>query len=466
MESLSTAEVLSATGGTPVGRLSEAVDGVSTDSRTTRPGDLFVALHGELFDGHEFLAQAAERGAAAALVDGDLAGQSPLPLIRVKDTGRALLDLAACLRRRLKAKVVAITGSNGKTTTKDLCSAALSARYKVVSSPHSFNNFIGVPLTIFMADSETEVIVLELGSNAPGEIAVLGAVVEPDVAVITNVAAAHLEGFGDLEGVLHEKGSLLEHVREGGLAILNADNDSCLEALRQRAKCRVVTTGVRRRADYLATMPFTDLERIAFHLNGVEKVRVPLLGCHNLYNALTALAVAIELEVPAAAAARSLLNFEGPPMRLKKHRRGARLVIDDAYNANPGSMRAAFKTFASLSLPGRKVLVLGDMVELGEQSAKLHVEVGAELSCGSFDLVAVVGEQAAFILQGALQTGLSEERMLRYGSAEECAAELPRLLLPNDAVLVKGSRAMGLEQVVQAALARDRVVDPKAREAS
>jgi len=466
MESLSAGDLLSATGGSAVGRLTGAVDGISTDGRTIRPGDLFVALRGEHYDGHHFLTQAAERGAAAALVEGDLAGRSPLPLIQVKDTGRALLDLASFQRRRLKAKVVAITGSNGKTTTKDLCAAALKSRFKVVSSPRSFNNFIGVPLTLFMADNETEVIVLELGSNAPGEIAVLGRVAEPDVAVITNVAAAHLEGFGSLEGVLREKGSLLESVREGGVAILNADNDSCLEALRLRARCRVVTTGVRRRADYLATMPFADLERIAFHLNGVEKVRVPLLGCHNLYNSLTALAVAIELGVPSEAAARSLLEFEGPPMRLKKHRRGARLVIDDAYNANPGSMRAAFQTFASLSLPGRKVLVLGDMLELGERSAELHAEVGAELSCGSFDLVAAVGEQAVHILQGARQCGLREDQLIHYGSAEQCADELPDRLLPDDTVLVKGSRAMGLEQVVQAALARDRVAEPKTREAN
>ncbi|MFH0945213.1 MAG: UDP-N-acetylmuramoyl-tripeptide--D-alanyl-D-alanine ligase [Planctomycetota bacterium] len=463
MESLSIADVLTVTGGSAIGSLSEAVDGVSTDSRTVQSGDLFVALRGERFDGHEYLQQAADRGAAAALVDRELAGRSPLPLIRVEDTGKSLLRLAGFQRRRLRARVVAITGSNGKTTTKDLCAAALSAKYRVVSSPHSFNNFIGVPLTLFMADSETEVIVLELGSSAPGEIAVLAAVAEPDVVVITNVAPAHLEGFGTLERVLEEKGSILEHVREGGCAVLNADDDQCLVQLQERAKCRVVTTGVRRRADYVATMPFTDLDRIAFHLNGVEKVRVPLLGCHNLYNSLTALAVASELGVPRNAAAASLRNFEGPPMRLKKHRRGSRLVIDDAYNANPGSMRAAFKTFASLALPGRKVLVLGDMLELGPRSAELHAEVGTELSCGSFDLVVVVGALAAHFLEGAVRHGLSEERMLRFRNAEECARSLPSHLLPDDAVLIKGSRAVGLEQVVQAALAREPAAKKKRR---
>ncbi len=449
MEPLTAGALLAAVHGTALGTLPEHIAGVSTDSRTVRAGELFVALRGEKFDAHRFLDEAARGGAAAAVVDQPLPGEPPLPLIKVKDTSRALLDLAAHQRRRLRAKVVAITGSNGKTTTKDLTAHALAARFKVISSPRSFNNFVGVPLTLFLAEAETEAVVLEMGTNAPGEIETLAEVARPDVAVITNVTAAHLEGLGSLDGVVREKGALLDHVSPDGVAILNADDES-FAALRGRARCRVATTGVLRRADYTATMPACDLERIAFHLNGRERVRIPLLGCHNLYNALSALAVAAELDVPLEQAAQSLLTFEGPPMRLKKHRVGERLVIDDAYNANPGSMKAAIKTFAALALKGRKVLVLGDMLELGAEAERLHREVGAHLSCGSFDLVAAVGAQAAHVLAGALEHGLTSDQLLHYEDAEQCARDLPARLRPDDAVLVKGSRAMGLERVVAA----------------
>lgn len=452
MEPLKAADVISATRGAASGGLPAEFRGVSTDTRTIAAGDLFVALSGERFEGHRFLTEALARGAAAAIVDRDVPGPAPLPLIRVADTGRALLDLGRFQRSRLRAKVVAITGSNGKTTTKELAREALAARFRVVASPKSFNNFVGVPLTLFMADASTEVVVLEVGTNHPGEIATIAEVARPDVAVITNVAAAHLEGLGSLAGVLEEKGSLLDYVAPGGFAVLNGDDDASIDALRLRAKCRVVVTGVRRRADYVATMAVCDLERIAFHLNGKDSVRIPLLGCHNLYNALAALAVAVELGVPIEAAARRLRTFEGPPSRLKKHQRGERLVIDDAYNANPGSMKAAIKTFAALDVPGRKILVLGDMAELGSESESLHREVGGSISCGTFALVAAVGARAAAIVDGARQHGLDEARIARFADAESCAAKLPARLLQNDAVLVKGSRAMGLERVVKAIL--------------
>ncbi len=451
MEPLRSGDVLAATGGAARGPLPSAFLGVSTDTRSLAHGDLFCALRGEKFDAHEFLETASRRGAAAAIVDRDVEN-APLPLIRVGDTGRALLDLGTFHRRRIKAKVVAVTGTNGKTTTKDLTRTTLSARYRVVSSPASFNNHVGLPLTLFLAEPDTEIVVVELGTNHRGEIDQLGRVAEPDVAVITNVSAAHLEGLNDLEGVLEEKGSLLPHVRKGGFAVLSADDEPTLDALRARARVRVVTTGVRRRADYVATMPWCDLDRVAFHLNGRAKVRVPLIGCHNLYNALFALAVAVELGVDEDAASRALKDFEGPPMRLSKHHVGGRLVIDDAYNANPGSMTAAIKTFAALSVPGRKVLVLGSMLELGAHSKRLHREVGTTLSCGEFDLICVVGEDAREILAGAREHGVDDDRLLAFEDGTACAKGLPARLEEKDAILVKGSRAMGLERVVQTVL--------------
>lgn len=451
MEPIAAADVISAVSGSPVGAHPPAFAGIATDTRTLKEGELFVALRGERHDAHEFLADAVDAGAAAALVE-RAPSRTPLPLIRVDSTQDALLKLAAFQRRRLRARVIAVTGSNGKTTTKDLIAAALSSRHRTVASPRSFNNFVGVPITLFLAEADTEFVVLEVGTNRPGEIDTLARVANPDVAVITNVAAAHLEGLGSLEGVLQEKGALLDHVREGGVCVLNRD-DASFDALRARARERTVSCGVRKRADYVATMPVCDLERIAFHVNGRIKVRVPLMGCHNLYNSLMALAVASECGVDLEAAALSLRTFEGAPMRLKKRRRGRRLVIDDAYNANPGSTLAAVKTFAALEVPGRKILVLGDMLELGQAARAMHEDVGRGLSCGSFDLVAAVGEHARDILAGARECGYAEKQLLAFDDTDTCARDLPAHLREDDAVLVKGSRRMGLERVVERILA-------------
>jgi UDP-N-acetylmuramoyl-tripeptide--D-alanyl-D-alanine ligase len=450
VEPLSGSDVLAALAVSQQGALPAAFAGVSTDTRSLRGGELFVALRGDRFDGHAFLAAAAAAGAAAAVVDCEIANP-PLPLIRVQDSGKALLALARFHRRRLRAKVIAVTGSNGKTTTKDLIAHVLATRHRVVKSPSSFNNFVGVPLTLFAASQDTDFVVAEIGTNAPGEIATLAAVAEPDAAIVTTVAAAHLEGLGSIEGVLREKGALLEHLRPGGFAVLNADEELSFGSLAARVPAgrRVVTVGVRKRADRMATMPVCDFDRIAYHLNGRETVRLPLLGCHNLYNSLFALAVAIELGVDAERACLALRDFEGPPMRLAKRRAGDLVLIDDAYNANPGSMKAAIKTLAMLPVTGRRVLVLGDMLELGEHALRLHREIGQELSCGEFALVAAVGSMARQILEGARERGLDDDRLVAYADAEECAKALPSRLRSGDVVLIKGSRRVGLERVVK-----------------
>lgn len=448
MDALTRDELLRATGGQPIGAVPDHIDRISTDTRQDCANGLFVALRGERFDAHDFLPAAAKSGATIALVDREVEN-APLAMVRVADVGRALLDLAAYYRSRLPGKVVAITGSNGKTTTKDLTARALSPRFRVVRSPSSFNNFVGVPLTLFEADSSTDVVVLEIGTNAPGEIATLAKVARPDVAMITTIAAAHLEGLGSIEGVITEKGSLLEHLRSGGFAVLNADEEHSIGPLSRRAKHRVVTIGVRKRADYVATMPTCDLDRIAFHLNGREKVRLPLLGCHNLYNSLFALATAVEMGVAVEAACASLRDFQGPPMRLKKQRVGDWLVIDDAYNANPGSMKAAIKTLATLAVPGRRVIVLGDMLELGAAASEMHRDVGRQLSCGEFDLVVGVGELAPEILAGARERGVAPERLRSFPDSAACASRLPQWLEPGDTILIKGSRRVGLERVVK-----------------
>jgi UDP-N-acetylmuramoyl-tripeptide--D-alanyl-D-alanine ligase len=247
---------------------------------------------------------------------------------------------------------------------------------------------------------------------------------------------------------------------------LNQDDDASFETLRARARCKTVTTGVRRRADYMATMPHCDLDRVAFHLNGKTRARVPLIGCHNLYNVLTALAVAAELGVDLEAAVAALRTFEGPPGRLKKHRAGAWLVVDDAYNANPGSMTAAIKTFASLPVAGRRILVLGDMAELGVGSLRMHREVGTATSCGQFDLLVTVGEDSIALQEGAIERGMPRENTLHVVDADSAAREVLARLRKDDAILVKASRKTGLDRVVNALLNAARTASSEARGAA
>ncbi|MFO0985506.1 MAG: UDP-N-acetylmuramoyl-tripeptide--D-alanyl-D-alanine ligase [Planctomycetota bacterium] len=423
---------------------------VSTDSRSVPPGALFIALKGPNFDGHQFVEQARKRGARGAVVS-DLSGQkvSPrFPLIVVADTHRALLDLAQGHRSRHAATVIGITGSNGKTTTKDLTGSVLAAHAPTVTSAKSFNNRIGLPLTLLGLDQETRYAVVEMGSSGKGEIAELASTARPQVGVLTNVTHAHLQGLGTLDGVMEEKADLLRALPKSGLAVLNAD-DPRFEPLRERTTARVVSFALQRRATYTATDVRWDMQRLAFRLNGKDRVLVRLAGCHNVANTLAALAVALELGAPMKDAVRALRSFAGRPGRLCPLTIGQLLLIDDTYNANPGSMGAAIKTFSLVRHPGRRVLVLGDMRELGADAERLHREVGAHLSIGGFDLVIGVGPLTAFLLEAVTQRGFNVPLVRHFATTEEALRAVPGLLLADDAVLVKGSRALGLERVVE-----------------
>ena len=364
--------------------------GVSTDSRAVRPGELFVALRGEKFDGHAFLGAAAQAGAAMVIIDRPEActpAPDALPagvaVLRVEDTGRALLQLAAAYRRWLEpgTKVVAIGGSNGKTTTVRLTHAALAGTLRGVASEKSFNNAVGVPLTILRARRGDQFLVCEVGTNAPGEMAALGRVVQPDVAVVTSIGREHLEGLGDLRGVAAEEASLLASLKPGGTAILNGDAPLLLEVARSvlatlpAPGAQVVTFGEGERCDLRLTRVESDLRGVRFELNGRRTVSLGLLGAHNAHNGAAALAVARRLGVPDDAAATALAHAQGAPMRMQRSvvavPGGGVTVINDAYNANPDSMLAALRAFADLTRPEsgpdvrRRVLVLGDMLELG-----------------------------------------------------------------------------------------------------
>jgi UDP-N-acetylmuramoyl-tripeptide--D-alanyl-D-alanine ligase len=457
MEALSLKEVAEASRGvlSPEDAGDLEVNFISTDTRTLPDGSLFVPLRGENFNGHDFVRQAIGRGARAYLTDnGTLEGEGrTTPHIRVRSTLDAYMEVARYYRSKHDPVVVGITGSNGKTTTKDLLGHVLSDVGPTVFSEKSFNNFVGLPATILRIEEETRFAVLEMGTNQPGEIGHLARVAAPHIGIITNVSQSHLEGLKSLEGVAREKAAMLGELTEPAVAVLNRDDPS-YEMLAEAAPGKVVTFGICHRSDYTAINIEVELEGVRFEVAGT-KVRLPLLGVHSIYNALAVFACVSELDVHPERTAKAFESFESPPMRLKPIRKGELLVLNDTYNANPGSMESAIKTFSVLPVEGRKVVVLGDMLELGEQTTMLHEKVGEQLSCGDFDLVVGVGVRAPDYLAGAKKRGIPVRNMISFSNTDEALESLPGMINPKDSILVKGSRRMGLEKIVDAVLAAE-----------
>jgi UDP-N-acetylmuramoyl-tripeptide--D-alanyl-D-alanine ligase len=421
---------------------------VSTDSRRMTPGCLFIALHGENFDGHNFLSIAAASGAAAAIVDRLQPTQVNLPLILVDNTRRALGRLGAFVRRQLTCPVVAVVGSNGKTSTKHLIDAALRNTLSGTISPKSFNNEIGVPLSIFACQESHDYLVLEVGTNHHGEIANLAAIARPDIAVITNCAAEHLEGLTNLNGVRHENAMILSGLQPGGLLIVNGDDPELLCAVASHTGPRV-TFGFSPENDLWAGDVQCTAGGTTFRLCGKQLVLVPLLGRHSAANALAAIAVAGKLDVPFDRIISGLATATGPDMRLQlKQIRGV-TILNDAYNANPASMRAALETLSCLPATGRRIAVLGDMRELGDWSEQLHREIGIEAARSKLDALVCVGSAAAWIAESAVSAGMNATSVSRYVDAGS-AASIASWVCDGDLVLLKGSRAIGLERIAKA----------------
>jgi UDP-N-acetylmuramoyl-tripeptide--D-alanyl-D-alanine ligase len=441
------------------------LDGVSTDSRTTRTGQLFIALRGENTDGHRYLAQAVGAGAGMLIVDdpASTAGlQRPPAVLHVPDTGAALLKLAWAYRRTLeRTRVIAVGGSNGKTTTVQLIQQVLSTRLRGTASIKSFNNAVGVPLTILSAKRTDQYLVCEVGTNAPGEIAPLTACIEPDIAVLTSIGREHLEGLGSLRGVVQEEASLLAGLRPGGVAVLNADAEGLVETATpllaalggKGASARtVVTFGWHDGADLRITRCDQRFEGLRFCFNERDCYDLPLLGEHNAGNAAAAIAVARRLGLDNDAIREGLSKARGPDMRLERCVAGGVSVINDAYNANPDSVLAALKTFAQVGAGGefrRRVLVLGDMLELGDHGPDMHREVGEAAARVGADLVVLVGRLSLFTgerlsrAQPGVELAMFED--LDDGRDGQAAA----LLRAGDLVLLKGSRGMRLERVLR-----------------
>ena len=430
--------VADAFGGGPRG--SHALARIATDTRTVSTGDCFVALRGEKFDAHDFLADAVAKGAAAVIVhDATRAAKLGVPVYAVDDTTRALGRLARYRRRAWGRPVIGVVGTNGKTSTKELVRAALGSRLRVHATVGNYNNLVGVPQTLFALPDDADIAVIEMGTNQPGEVAALRAIVEPDVVVVTSIAEEHLEGLGDLEGVLREEISACDGVP---VAITPASQPEIAQAARPRAR-RVVSAGLDA-GDLRATrFDVAPDGSGVIELDGTE-VRVPLRGVHNLRNAMLALAAAREAGISVADAGHGIAAMPAPPMRVSFESHGAATVINDAYNSNPGSARAALELLEHAGNGRQRVAVLGTMLELGPQADRLHDEIARAALAAPIDVVIGVGGFA-----DALARVAPGDARAVGGADPTSAWDAARSRVRRDAViLLKGSRGVRLERLV------------------
>ena len=452
-------QVAAATGGkaeaTSPAALQAPLSGVSIDSRTLRPGDLFVAIVGPRFDGHDFLKEAKAKGAGAAVVHKDVEPALGLPLVRVADTTRALADLARHRRRESEAQVVAITGSAGKTTTKDLTATLLGSRGPVLRTEGNLNNQYGLPLTLLRLRPEHVAAVLEMGMSAPGELRTLTRIALPDLAVITNVGSAHLEFFGSLDEIATAKAEILEGLGPGGRAVLNAD-DPRVRKIGEAFPGRVLWFGRDRRCEVSGENWRGTAFGSRFDLVVAGRkidVALPLPGPHSMMNFLAAAGVAHALGVTPETMAEAVVDFFPGKHRSQVRRLGQNVVlIDDCYNSSPEALDAAV---LALSMAGgeRRVAVLGDMLELGPEAARIHGERGEAYS-GKLERLFSVGPLGREIARGACRAGLPTGAVRHFDDAAAAALAVPDLVEPGDAVLVKASRGVKLEAVVDALVAR------------
>ena len=453
-EELSTETILEATKGVLIqGDAETSFTGVSTDSRSIRPGELFFALRGENFDGHRFFAEAMQRGGRGAVVEQEIE-RSPdktIPIIKVTNTLQALGDLAHLWRKRHPIPLVAVVGSNGKTTTKEMAAAILGKRYKVMKNAGNLNNLIGLPLSLLKMNSKDGVAILEMGMNHKGEILRLTQIAEPDMGILTTIGPVHLEGLGSIEGVMKAKGELLEGMGARGRVIFNADDPRVAE-LSKGFQGERQSFGIHNPADWQAIDILTREDGgVSFQLQGpVGRIPISLkvIGRHQVYNALAAAAATIHLGVGMDDIKDGLDAFQPPPMRMELVTLGKGItIINDAYNANPQSMESALLTLEELR-GGRKIAVLGDMWELGAYAQQAHRELGRTVKERGVDLLFLLGQFAPLVAEGAKKAGMDPQTIVIGKDHHDVSLLLARTVKTGDWVLVKGSRIMKMEEII------------------
>jgi UDP-N-acetylmuramoyl-tripeptide--D-alanyl-D-alanine ligase len=422
--------------------------GYSIDSRTLNPGDLFIAIAGERFDGHDYVQAALEKGAVGAIVEaGKKVDGDPLRLLQVEDSLKALQSLGAAARRLWGKPLLAVTGSAGKTTTKEILAHILSTRFRVMKSSGNLNNHIGLPLQLLKLEAEHDLAVVEMGMNHAGEIRALGELAHHDLAVVTTVAPVHLEFFGSLAEIARAKYEIIETLHPGGVAVLNADDDYVCQFGRD-FKGKVVTFGIKRSADVTAKkIKLNGAEGSTFELvvgSVGEPVTFPLVGEHNIYNALAAAAAAMERGLSPSQAAGALSSIAPPDKRGQVLHLHGSTIINDCYNSNPRALEAMIDTLASMKAE-RRILVVGEMLELGPTAEALHRECGKHAAEKKIDMVIGVRGMARAVAEAACGSGTQAQFV---ETPEQAGEWLARNLRPGDAVLLKASRGVKLERAL------------------
>lgn len=442
-------EICLATGGSVYKLGSEdKFTGICTDTRKVDPHDLFISLVGEKFDGHDFIEQAMAKGASGIITSRlDIVIPPNMTVILVNDTLQALQKLAWFHRKRFNIPIVAITGSNGKTTTKDMVAAVLGSKLNVLKTAGNFNNEIGLPLTLLQLTADHEVAVVEMGMRGKGQIKELANIALPTIAVITNVSETHIELLGSIENIAAAKAELLEDIPERGLTILNAD-DQYVQAMAKQVASRVTLFGLEQ-GNLRAENIQTDVQGMNFQCCVNQErilLSIPTVGKHNVYNALAAIAVGLEMGLNFDEIRFGLSQFNASPMRLHIQQMGDYVVINDAYNASPMSMLAAIDTLVQVATK-RRVVVLGDMLELGDIGVEAHRQIGEKLTKCNVEVVVTVGELARHIAKEASEGGIKQ--VISCTNHEEAEQALQDMLTPGDTILIKGSRGMKMENMVK-----------------
>ena len=450
MDKLSLAEVVKITNAETNSDDEIFFERVTTDSRKISSDALFIALKGENFNGEDFAAESLSKGAAAVLVSRSFNKNLDGVIIKVDDTLTAYRQIAGAWRNRFDIPVIAVTGSNGKTTTKDLTAAALNSFGHVQKTSGNFNNEVGVPMTLLVISDKTKAAVVEIGMRGLGQIESLAEVVRPTIGIITNVSETHIELLGSIENIAKAKGELVEAIPNGGTIILNADNQYTAAMTKLAGEgVKVITYGLEKQADLNASDILIGSVATEFTLTyRGEKFdfEIPMLGRHNVSNALAAIAAGLTLGLSIEEIQCGISTLTTTKMRFEVIRRDGLTIVNDAYNASPASMRVAIRTTSEV-YDGRLIAVLGDMLELGEIAERVHREIGAELVENKFDTLITLGELGKFIAEGAREAGL--EKVYTFDTHEAAAKKILELVRDGDTILFKASHVMHMEKIIE-----------------
>lgn len=452
-------DILDVTNGKLIsGNPGDMMTGVSIDTRKVAKGELFVAIKGERFDGHSFILDAISKGAGGVLVqEGGITNANfkmpDVSFVCVPDSIKALGDVANFHRSRFNIPIIGITGSNGKTTTKEMTAAILSKKFNTLKNFGTENNSIGVPLTLMRLNNEHNIAILEMGANHIGEIKRLSEIARPTHAIITNIGSSHLEYLENLDTVLKVKCEILEYLGADARLVLNGD-DEMLKGINTFLKCikinpKIVKFGLNKDADFYADKINLEPDGISFRLNGKWDIALGVLGRHNVYNALSAIAMSWDFGIPIEDIIDALKEFRVPNMRMEVKRLGDIKVINDSYNANPQSMKQAIEALRDMTTEGRKVLVAGDMLELGTFAGRFHHLVGRQAAESGIDLIVAVGRLAEHVAKGAQEAGMSGKKIKLCAVTKEAREKVAGLIKKGDTILIKGSRAMKMEEIVE-----------------